>query len=180
MKRPHFQHSAATVILMLAAGSAWAHGGHAETGFMSGMLHPLNGLDHWMAMLGLGLWSRAAKVPVRALLTVAAAMFAGAFLQPGLPAVEPLLAASVLVAGLMGLGASRMPSTVGLVLAGAFALVHGQAHGHELVGGAAALGAILTSVLLMAAGWLAGRAESLMRPATAIVALAGTGLLAMA
>jgi urease accessory protein len=168
-----------TLVLLTAAGGAWAHPGHGGDGLAAGLLHPLVGLDHWMAMLGLGLWSRAAGVPVKALASVGAALAAGAFLQPGLPAVEPLLAASVLVAGLMGIGAARLPAWLGLALAGAFSLAHGQAHGHELAGAGAALGAIAASLALMGAGWLLGSSRRLLRAAPAVVALAGTGLLSM-
>lgn len=166
--------------LLGAAGAAAAHPGHPEAGFASGLLHPFSGLDHWLAMLGLGLWSRAAKVTGPAMLTVCAALVAGAFMQPGIPALEPLLAASVLVAGLMGLGAARLPAVLGLVLAGAFSLVHGQAHGQELAGASAAAGAIGASLVLMATGWLAGSSRHLLRATPALVALAGTGLLALA
>jgi urease accessory protein len=36
---------------------AAAHPGHAETGFAAGLLHPLTGLDHLLALLAVGLWS---------------------------------------------------------------------------------------------------------------------------
>jgi urease accessory protein len=51
------------LIVLMSAGSAWAHPGHASAGFAAGLVHPLLGLDHWLAMLGLGLWSCAAAVP---------------------------------------------------------------------------------------------------------------------
>jgi urease accessory protein len=168
-----------TLVLLLATGSALAHDGHAAQGFASGVMHPLLGLDHWMAMAGLGLWSRAAGMPLRALFIVALGLALGAFVQPALPAVEPLLAASVLVAGLMGLGAARLPGWAGLVLAGGFSLAHGQAHGHELAGSAAALGAIGASLGLMGIGWLAAHRQRVLGPASALLALAGTGLLAV-
>jgi urease accessory protein len=145
----------------------------------NGLLHPLLGLDHWLAMLGLGLWSRAAGIERKALVTVCIGLAAGAFAPLALPAVEPLLAASVLVAGLMGLGAARLPAGLGLGLAGAFSLVHGQAHGQEMAGFAAAAGAICTSMGLMALGQLAGRSARLRKLAPALVALAGAGMLAI-
>ena len=168
-----------TLILLMFAGSAWAHPGHADGNFANGLLHPLLGLDHWLAMLGLGLWSRAADVPRRALATVGIALAVGAFAPLTLPAVEPPLAASVLVAGLMGLGAARLPAAVGLALAAAFSLVHGHAHGHEMAGFAAVAGAICMSMGLMGLGWLAGGKPVLQRVAPALVALAGAGMLAI-
>lgn len=168
------------LILLTCAGGAWAHPGHADAGFANGLLHPLLGLDHWLAMLGLGLWSCAAGIPRRALATVGAALAVGAFGPLALPAVEPLLAASVLVAGLMGLGAARLPAGAGLALAAAFSLVHGHAHGHETAGFTAAAGAICMSLALLGLGWLAGRSTRLRQVAPALVTLAGAGMLAFA
>jgi urease accessory protein len=167
-----------TLIVLMSAGSAWAHPGHGGTGFLQGLVHPLLGLDHWLAMTGLGIWSRAAGVPRKALATVCAGLALGAFAPMALPAVEPLLAASVLVAGLMGLGAAHLPARLGLVLAGAFSLVHGHAHGQEIVGAGAAAGAICMSMGLMALGLLAARSARLRQRAPALVALAGAGMLA--
>ncbi|WP_288380841.1 HupE/UreJ family protein [uncultured Massilia sp.] len=167
-------------ILSMSAAGAWAHSGHGAAGFGAGLLHPLLGLDHWLAMLGLGLWSRAAGVPRQALVTVGACLALGAFTRLALPLVEPLLAASVLVAGLMGLGAARLPARLGLVLAGAFSLVHGHAHGQEMAGAAAATGAICMSMGLMALGWLAAGQARLERVAPALVAVLGAGLLVLA
>lgn len=172
-----------TLMLLTAAGAASAHPGHAEAGFAAGLMHPLAGIDHWLAMLGLGLWSRMAKVPLKALLTVGAALAIGAFVLPTLPtipALEPLLAASVLVAGLMGLGAAKLPAWLGLALAAAFSLVHGQAHGQELAGASAALGAIGASMALIGLGSQAGISLRVGKVAAAMVVLAGSGMLALA
>jgi urease accessory protein len=169
----------ATLIVLMSAGSAWAHPGHADGGFANGLLHPLLGLDHWLAMLGLGLWSCAAGMPRRALATVCIALASGAFAPLALPAVEPLLAASVLVVGLMGLGSARLPAGLGLGMAAAFSLVHGNAHGQEMAGFAAAAGAVCMSMGLMGLGWLAGRSSRLQKVAPALVALAGAGMLAI-
>jgi hydrogenase/urease accessory protein HupE len=58
------------LVILMSAGSAWAHPGHGAGGFPNGLIHPLLGLDHWLAMLGLGLWSYAARLPRKALATV--------------------------------------------------------------------------------------------------------------
>jgi urease accessory protein len=166
-----------SLILLLSAGAAWAHPGHAGAGFADGLVHPLLGMDHWLAMLGLGLWSAAVRRPRAALATVCIGMAAGALAPFALPAVEPLLAASVLVAGLMGLGSTRLPALLGLGLAAAFSFVHGHAHGQEMAGLAAAAGAIATSMGVMALGWWVGRNARLQKLAPALVALAGVGML---
>ena len=34
------------LIVLMSAGSAWAHPGHGAGGLANGLLHPLLGLDH--------------------------------------------------------------------------------------------------------------------------------------
>ena len=50
----------------------------------------------------------------------------------GLPFVEPVIAASVVVIGLLALVALQVPTVVGMVMVGFFAFFHGYAHGGEL------------------------------------------------
>ena len=92
------------------ATSASAHIGtdfsaHAEIGFIDGLLHPLTGLDHLAAMLAVGFWSAlSARRLWTAPLAFAAMLLAGALLGlagMALPAVEPMIAASLLVLGLL-------------------------------------------------------------------------------
>jgi urease accessory protein len=124
---------AASAAPALAHTGVDAHG----TGFAAGFAHPLMGLDHMLAMLGIGLW--AAQLGKRAIWLVPAAfvavMVGGATLAlsgAGLPMVEFGIAGSVLVIGaLIALGA-RMPVALAMTLAGGFALFHGIAHGAEL------------------------------------------------
>lgn len=127
---------------LLTAGPACAHPGYlAESGFAHGILHPLGGIDHLAAMLAVGIWSAmAARNGGRiwlAPLAFVATMLAGAGLgiaQVALPAVEPGIAASVLVLGLL-IALRYAPSgPLGAVLIGLFALFHGHAHGTEATG----------------------------------------------
>ena len=64
--------------------------------------------------------------------------FAVALAGLGLPFVEPVIAASVVVIGLLALVALQVPTVVGMIMVGFFAFFHGYAHGGEL-GEAAAL-----------------------------------------
>jgi urease accessory protein len=124
----------------LAASSlpALAHLDPAEHGsFAAGLSHPLFGADHILAMVGVGLW--AALLGGRAIWAVPAAFvvtmmlgFAAALLGIGLPFVEPMIAASVVVLGLLALVALQVPTQVGMAMVGFFALFHGYAHGGEL------------------------------------------------
>jgi urease accessory protein len=131
----------AAIMGVASAAPALAHTGigvHGN-GFVAGFLHPLMGLDHMLAMLGIGIW--AAQLGKRATWLVPAAfltvMIGGAALALSgavLPMVEFGIAGSVVVVGgLIAFGA-RMPLGLAMSLVGAFALFHGFAHGTELPG----------------------------------------------
>ncbi|HNB27986.1 MAG TPA: HupE/UreJ family protein [Alphaproteobacteria bacterium] len=155
----------AAAVLTALASPAMAHTGvhlFGESGFVAGFSHPLLGLDHLLAMLGVGIW--AAQLGGRATWLVPAAfvsvMVAGAALAlsgAALPMVEFGIGGSVLaIGGLIALGA-RLPLVVAMGVVGLFALFHGHAHGTELPGFAhpAAYGAgfVLATALLHAAGF---------------------------
>jgi len=168
----------ALVLIAASALPIWAnaHIGH-ETGevahnyastFLSGFMHPLTGLDHLAAMVAVGLWSalaarRAWPDLLWAPLGFAAMLLGGALLGlqgVQLPAVEPMIAASLLVIGLLVLTRWRVPGIAAAALVGVFAVFHGLAHGYELAGDANALpvvvGMLAATVLLHAAGVAAG------------------------
>lgn len=171
------------------ASPALAHPGHDSqaNGFVNGALHPLLGLDHVVAMLAIGLWAAALggkaiwKIPA----VFVATMIGGFMLATAgyaLPGVEPGIAASVLVFGLLIAAAARLPFTASLALAAVFAIFHGQAHGAEASGNAVVfgLGFVATTVLLHIAGLSLGAWISQRRPILARgvgVAVAGVGLL---
>jgi urease accessory protein len=138
------------------------HGADASHSFFQGVLHPITGLDHLAAMLAVGLWSvlnfRGAKQPSSLKsasmwmppASFAATLLVGALLGLGgltLPGVEPMIAASLLVLGLLLTTRSAMPTLAGSSLVAVFALFHGLAHGAELAGGhaAAALAGVIVS-----------------------------------
>lgn len=181
---------------------ARAHIGHESgeaahshaSAFIGGFLHPLTGLDHLAAMVAVGLWSalaarRAWPDLLWAPIGFAAMLLAGALLGlqgVQLPAVEPMIAASLLVLGLLVLTRWRVPGVVAATLVGTFAVFHGLAHGHELAGGANALpvvaGMLAATLLLhvagMAAGWVLRHANVWVpRLAGAGVAVFGLALL---
>ncbi|RLQ88412.1 HupE/UreJ family protein [Notoacmeibacter ruber] len=151
-------------IFGLASAPAFAHaptGAGATFGasFMSGALHPLNGLDHILAMVAVGIF--AAMIGGRAIFAIPAsfigAMVIGFVLATAglsLPMVEPMIVASVIVFGLL-IAATTPSSAIGMGLALLFGLFHGHAHGAELAGATAtAFGAgfMVGTALLHAAG----------------------------
>ena len=159
-------------VLLAVPAAAFAHvgadgGAHAHAGFVDGLAHPFTGLDHLAAMLAVGVWSaltaRQARDMAWAPAAFVAMLLAGALAGmagAALPAVEPMIAASLLVLGLLVLARLRLPGPAAAALVGAFAVFHGLAHGVELAGetgGAAALaGMLLATGLLHGAGLAAG------------------------
>jgi urease accessory protein len=174
---------------------AWAHTGiglFGQSGFAAGFLHPLMGLDHELAMVGVGVW--ALHLGKRAIwlvpLSFVTVMIVGAvfgMMGAPLPMVEFGIGGSVLVIGaLIALG-TRMPVVLAMAVVGAFAFFHGHAHGTELPGFAhpVAYGAgfVLATSLLHATGIaIAGlvrthAAKLPFRFAGAAMAMVGFGLL---
>ena len=49
--------AAAAAILVAIPGAALAHPGHDAGGFAHGLVHPLGGLDHVLAMVAVGLYA---------------------------------------------------------------------------------------------------------------------------
>jgi urease accessory protein len=115
---------------------AFAHPGN-ESGLMAGVVHPLTGIDHLLAMFAVGLWAAQQKGGARWMLPVA---FVGCMLLGGLlgfdglsvPYLESGIAASVLALGLLVAVAASPPIAVSIVITGLAGLAHGIAHGMEL------------------------------------------------
>lgn len=106
-------------------------------GFLSGLLHPILGFDHLLAMVAVGLLS--VQLGGRAVWTVPAAFvallaFGGGLglAEIGLPQVEGAIALSVLALGLAIAMTASMPMIVAMLFVGFFAIFHGHAHGQEI------------------------------------------------
>jgi len=157
----------ALILYCLLPGMASAHSGDHITGFSNGLVHPLMGLDHLLAMIAIGLW--AAQQGGRATWAVPAA-FVGAMALGGglawagiaLAHAETGIALSVLVLGLLVATRRQWAVPAGMAIAAAFALFHGYAHGLEMPQAASpvlyGLGFALTTVLLHGAGITGGLA----------------------
>ena len=154
--------------LLWPALPALAHtgalGDHVHTGFMAGLLHPFTGIDHLAAMLAVGVWSALAVRPVwvapLAFVALLGAGALGGLAGVAVPGVEPMIAASLLVTGLLIATRAQWPVWAAALVAGLFAFFHGAAHGMELsgVGVAQALaGMLIGSAALHLAGIGLGR-----------------------
>lgn len=180
-------------ILLLLATPVFAHEATgAIDGFASGLLHPVLGLDHVVAMVAVGLWGAFLGSPALWILPVVFPLvmaIGGALGVVGieLPAVETGIALSAVVLGAMVAFAARPPIWVAAIIVGIFAIFHGHAHGTELPTAASpltySLGFVIATGLLhlcgiafgLLANWPAGRTA--VRVGGGAIALAGVGFL---
>jgi urease accessory protein len=116
--------------------TVFLHTGYDSSVF-AGLLHPVLGIDHLLAMVTVGLLS--AQLGGRAIWTVPAAfvsvMALGGLLGIAgmpLPFVEYAIAASVVTLGIALAANRQLPMVAAMALVGLFALFHGHAHGAEL------------------------------------------------
>jgi urease accessory protein len=187
----------ALIVTAAASSSVLAHTGvdaHQHMGFMSGFLHPFSGLDHMAVMLAIGLWSAliAQKFGREMLwgpLGFVNVLLLGAVLGMegvAIPAVEPMIAVSLMAAGLLVLTKLPLRGLGAALLAGMFALSHGLAHGYELadnVNAFPALAGMVSATLLLhsmglALGWsLRGANVWVPRLAGGAIAAIGSALL---
>jgi len=152
--------------LLLYTTAAYAHTPAGKGGgFLSGLEHPVSGLDHIVAMISVGLWGAQLGRPAIWVLPVTFPMmmaiggFLGLIGIP-LPGVEIGIAASAILLGAGVLLEARPPLVAAGALVAIFALFHGHAHGAELSPGENALlyslGFIMATGFLHACGILAG------------------------
>lgn len=188
------------VFLLVASSTAFAHPGHNISGFAAGLMHPLSGLDHLLAMVAVGLWaaqssrysqsggSKVWLLPATFMTTLAVG--SGIAMQwQSLPLVESGIAASVLALGLLIALSLQLPIMLSVVITALFGLLHGYAHGLELPRSAApveyALGFLAATATLHLSGIAAGLAMRqhhalLSRLLGSAIAVSGAYLLASA
>jgi len=175
------------VTMLACIPNAGAHSMGAEgAGFITGLAHPFMGLDHLLAMLAVGIWaaqtggSAVWRLPLSfvVMMAVAALISANGF---SLPALEPFIAGSVVLLGLMVVFAIRLPINFSMLLVGLFAVFHGYAHGLEMPQASSAIlygsGFVLATTLLhllgIGLGKVAYRKHLLSRLSGSIIAIAG-------
>ncbi|WP_257572429.1 HupE/UreJ family protein [Janthinobacterium sp. UMAB-56] len=178
--------TAAVATLCLLALPAMAHPGHGESaGFLAGFAHPFTGIDHLLAMLGVGLWGGQQRRSLVQPATFLGMMLLGAVTgMAGLtvPGLETGIAATVALLGLAIALALALPNWLGMGIVGMFALAHGNAHGQELPAASAAFGFMLASATLLCAGRFIGQvlAERVLRLAGVALTAAGMVLMGLA
>lgn len=179
--------------LLFAAipGVAYAHDGTnlGLGGFLSGIVHPVLGYDHLLAMLSVGIIS--AQIGGRAIWTVpstfVAVMAVGGVLglmNIGLTVTELGIAVSLVILGLVIAAERRIPMLAVMIGVGFFAIFHGYAHGTEMPDTAEpvlyALGFLVGTAMIHIAGVVIGdisrhyeRGKVVLRVGGALIALVG-------
>jgi urease accessory protein len=169
--------------------TAFAHVQKGEAaGFISGLKHPVSGLDHVLAMVAVGLWGAQLGAPAVWVLPVAFPMvmaFGGRLGLMGvpLPGIEYGIAASAILLGIAVMFEIRPPLAAAAVIVAIFAVFHGHAHGTELPPGQSGLlysmGFVIATGCLHGVGITIGTVhrwgwgQKLLRLAGAIVAAGG-------
>lgn len=185
------------VSLMMAATPVSAHdGAHEQGSLLSGVMHPISGLDHVLAMVTVGLlaaqlggrarWS----LPLAFVATMALG-FMAALSLPAIPLVEPLILTSVVGLGLLVAMAWPVPRPIVVLVVAFFAFFHGGAHGTAVANAdltAYAAGFTISTVVLHLVGIATGlgilraakreNAIALTRVLGGLAAVAGLGLAA--
>ncbi len=180
-----------TLIVLLALltyiPTAGAHSLATESvGFISGLAHPLLGLDHILAMIAVGIWAAQLggnavwRLPLSfiSMMLLAAVIGASGF---SLPSPELLIAVSVICLGLLLALAISLPVNVSMLLVGLLAVFHGYAHGLEMQQAHSPLiygsGFVVATALLHLSGIVLGklsyRQHLLSRLSGAVMTMAG-------
>jgi len=128
----------------LLAGPAFAHhvmGGHMpadfSSGFLSGLGHPVIGLDHFAAVVAVGCLAAAYRAGVALVLGFVVVMVAGVALHVqglSMPGTEALVALTVIALGTLMLRRKVLPAAVALAIFALAGLLHGYALGESIYG----------------------------------------------
>ena len=129
--------SLSSIIFFFISGVAFAHTGLYVSGLDAGLMHPLDGADHLLAMMAVGLW--AAQNGGRKILLLPATFMLSlaiganiAIAYPSLPLVELVIAVSVLMLGVFTTLSLKLPVLLCVTITGCFGFLHGYVHGLEM------------------------------------------------
>lgn len=144
------------LIQVVSFDSAWSHG----------FTHPLEGWDHIVTMIAVGIWAAQLRGHAVWLLPLA---FVGVMSLGGiagaagilLPAVESIILLSCAVFSLLIIRRIRFSNKINLTIVAFFAFFHGFAHGQEISASASlisySIGFMLATLLLHGAGILVAK-----------------------
>lgn len=139
MNKKLYRSTIIALVLATIPSVAYAHDGSNMPfgGFLSGLIHPVLGYDHLLAMLSVGILS--AQIGGRAIWTVPATFIgvmgiggALGLMDIGLTTTEAGIAASLIVLGMIIAADRKLPTLLMMAGVGFFAIFHGYAHGSEM------------------------------------------------
>jgi urease accessory protein len=147
-------------LMMMITQPAWAHhpmdGKLPQTflqGLLSGFGHPVIGVDHLAAIVGIGILAALAGRSAAVVLAFSVAVIAGVGLhlsKVNLPAGELLVGLTTLLIGALVIARQSMGAGLAALLFAIAGLVHGYALGESIVGAEASpLVAYLLGLLIM-------------------------------
>jgi urease accessory protein len=132
------------LVAVFAAEPAFAHhlmGGHTPAtfaeGLLSGLGHPLIGIDHFAAVVAVGCFAAAHRAGAVLAIAFVVAMMAGVAVHLSgatVPTAELLVALSVIVLGVILLRWPQLPLSAALGLFVLVGLTHGYALGESIYG----------------------------------------------
>jgi urease accessory protein len=143
-----------SIVLCLVSPALYAHTeGMSDNGFLSGLLHPLTGVDHLLVLVAVGIC--AAKQGGKAFILFPgmflALMSAGALMSSyaiHIPSIELFISVSIMVFGLLVSVNHKQLSRLLFTAIAYFAVFHGYAHAAEIPQDANVIG-YFSALLLM-------------------------------
>jgi len=190
--------AAAVIGIVLLADPAFAHhvmGGRTPSTFMEGLLsglaHPVIGIDHLAFLLAVGIVVGVAglRLWMPAVFVVASAVGVALHVQAtNIPGVELMVALSLVVVGALVAGGIRLSSEPWSVLFAAGGLLHGYAYGESIFGAETSpLAAYLIGLVVVQSALTIAIAAGVRRlkattiaPRLAGAAIAGVGIAVLA
>jgi len=144
MNRQFARLASSLILLVLGSAPAFAHhlmGGRTPAsltdGLLSGLGHPVIGLDHFAAVVAVGCLAAAHRVAPALAIGFVMAMMAGVALHlhgATVPGAEILVALSVIFLGVFMLRGRNIEASVAFVLFAVVGLIHGYALGESIYG----------------------------------------------
>lgn len=144
MNRQFARLASSLILLVLGSAPAFAHhlmGGRTPASFAEGLLsglgHPVIGLDHFAAVVAVGCLAAAHRVAPALAIGFVMAMMAGVALHlhgATVPGAEILVALSVIFLGVFMLRGRNIAASVAFVLFAVVGLIHGYALGESIYG----------------------------------------------
>lgn len=133
----------------------------------SGFLHPLDGWDHIVTMLGVGIWAAQLRgkaiwlLPITFVGVMSLGGISGAVKYLAVPSAEILIILSCLVFSILIIRKVRFNIKINVLIVAFFAFFHGYAHGQEISASASLIsytaGFILATLMLHGVGILAAK-----------------------